>query len=160
CCDGGVFLNRAPRGSGEFASQNNGLACLCSNFIAQHPTDPNILFTGLQDNGTARTATGPIWSHVMGGDGGYCLINGARPNSVLAYANGTVYRSTTGGTTQNGWSPAWDFGWATMTQPIVGAPYKPSRPTDAKVVAVAAGSIVYISRDFATSWPMTFTIPD
>ena len=54
-CDGGVFLNRAPRADGQFASQNNGLACLCCNFMAQHPTDPNIIFTGLQDNGTART---------------------------------------------------------------------------------------------------------
>jgi len=160
CCDGGVFLNRAPRTNGEFASQNNGLACLCSNFIAQHPTDPNILFTGLQDNGTARTATGPIWSHVMGGDGGYCLINWAKPTSVLVYANGTVYRSTTGGTSEDGWSPAWNFGWATMTQPIVGPPYKPNRPADAKVVAVAAGSMVYVSRDFATTWPWTFTIPN
>src|SRR5262249_44120214 len=62
--DGGVFLNRDPTGSGEFAGQNAGLSCLCSNFIAQHPTDPGIVFTGLQDNGTARTPGGPIWTHV------------------------------------------------------------------------------------------------
>src|SRR5205807_10424474 len=65
-CDGGVFLNRDPRGSGQFASQNNGLACLCSNFLGQHPTDPGALFTGLQDNGTARTSGGPVWRHVCG----------------------------------------------------------------------------------------------
>jgi hypothetical protein len=157
-CDGGVFLNRAPRASGEFASQNNGLACLCSNFIAQHPTDPNILFTGLQDNGTARTAAGPIWSHVLGGDGGYCLINWANPNLVLIYANGVVYRSTSGGTSANGWAPVWQFGWATMTQPIVGAPYNPGTPADASLVAVAAGQEVYLSQDFASSWPITFAI--
>ena len=40
---------RDPKGTGEFVSQNNGLACLCSNFIAQHPTDPNVLFSGLQE---------------------------------------------------------------------------------------------------------------
>ena len=57
-CDGGVFLNRDPGGTGEFAGMNTGLSCLCSNFIAQHPTDPNILFTGLQDNGSARTPGG------------------------------------------------------------------------------------------------------
>jgi len=158
-CDGGVFLNRDPRGAGQFASQNDGLSCLCSNFIAQHPTDPNILFTGLQDNGTARTAAGPTWSHVSGGDGGYCLVNWANPNQVLVFANGTVYRSTTGGTTHNSWSMAWDFPWATMTQPIVGPPYNPATPGDAKYVAVGAGRSVFVSKNFATSWAMSLDLP-
>ena len=83
------LLNRAPRADGHFASQNTGLACLCSNFLGQHPTDPNIIFTGLQDNGTARTAAGPAWTHVMGGDGGYCIVNWSNPNQVLVYADGT-----------------------------------------------------------------------
>jgi photosystem II stability/assembly factor-like uncharacterized protein len=158
-CDGGLFINRDPTAQGEFASQNNGLSCLCSNFIAQHPTDPNILFTGLQDNGTARTASGSIWTHVSGGDGGYCLINWANPQQVLVFANGTVYRSTAGGTTHSSWSAAWDFPWATMTQPIVGAPYRPASPNDAKFVAVGAGQSVFVSRDFAASWEMSFDLP-
>lgn len=158
-CDGGVFLNRDPKGTGEFVSQNNGLACLCSNFIAQHPTDPNILFSGLQDNGTARTASGPIWTHVSGGDGGYCLINWNNPNQVLVYMNGVVYRSTTGGTSHAGWSPVWNFGWATMTQPIVGVPYNPSSPSSANLVAVGAGQLVYLSNNFASNWLSPITLP-
>jgi hypothetical protein len=79
----GPVSRSCPKSRGEFGSQNNGLACLCTNFIAQHPTDPNILFTGMQDNGTARTASGPIWTHVGGGDGGYCVINWANPDKVL-----------------------------------------------------------------------------
>lgn len=159
-CDGGVFLNRNPRDGGEFVGQNNGLACLCSNFIAQHPTDPNILFTGLQDNGTARTASGPIWTHVTGGDGGYCVINWDKPNLVLAYANGRVLRSTTGGTSHAGWMPVWAFGWATMTQPLVTVPYTPSTPASADIVAIGAGSLVYLSSDFAASWPQLIALPD
>lgn len=158
-CDGGVFLNRDPKGTGEFVSQNNGLACLCSNFIAQHPTDPNILFSGLQDNGTARTSSGPIWTHVSGGDGGYCLINWNTPNQVLVYMNGVVYRSTTGGTSHAGWTPVWSFGWATMTQPIVGAPYNPSSPASADLVAVGAGQLVYLSNNFASTWLSPITLP-
>lgn len=158
-CDGGVFLNRDPRGSGEFASQNNGLSCLCSNFLAQHPTDPNVLFTGLQDNGTARTPGGPIWTHISGGDGGYCLVNWNDPNQVLAFANGRVFRSTTGATSHSEWSTVWEFPWATMTQPIVSAPFNTANPTDAGIVAVGAGQLVFISEDFAASWPMDFTIP-
>ena len=152
-CDGGVFLNRNPRGNGRFASQNNGLACLCSNFIGQHPTDPNILFSGLQDNGTARTGSGPIWTHVTGGDGGYCVVNWNNPDRVLVFANGTVYRSTSGGASHGGWTAVWDFGWASMTQPVVAAPFNPQRPADADIVAVGAGNRVFVSRNFATSWP-------
>lgn len=158
-CDGGVFLNRDPQGTGEFASQNNGLACLCSNFLAQHPTDPNILFSGLQDNGTARTAAGPIWSHISYGDGGYCLVNWADPKLVLVFANGTVHRSTSGGTSHGSWSAQWNFPWATMTQPIVGAPFAPGSPADAGLVAVGAGQDIFVSENFAASWPMSFTIP-
>lgn len=158
-CDGGVFLNRAPRQSGQFASQNNGLSCLCSNFLGQHPTDPNILFTGLQDNGTACTAAGATWTHVMGGDGGYCVVNWANPQQVLVYANGTVYRSSNGGQSADGWSSVWDFGWATMTQPVVTPPYNPAQPQDADTVAVGAGSDVYVSRDFASTWAKPFTLP-
>jgi hypothetical protein len=158
-CDGGVFLNRNPRGTGEFGSQNNGLACLCCNFIGQHPTDPNILFTGLQDNGTAHTASGPIWTHVFGGDGGYCLVNWQNPKRVLVFANGVVYRSTTGGATHAGWSQVWNFGWASMTQPIVGLPYDPAHPADAELVAIGAGATVYISTNFATSWGASFSLP-
>lgn len=158
-CDGGVFLNRNPRRDGRFSSRNNGLACLCANFIAQHPTDPSILFTGLQDNGTAHTAAGPIWTHVSGGDGGYCLINWANPKQVLVFANGRVLRSTTGGTSDSSWSSAWNFPWATMTQPIVGLPYNPQQPADATLVAVAAGTSIFLSTDFAASWSTEILLP-
>jgi hypothetical protein len=158
-CDGGVFLNRDVKGTGEFVSQNNGLSCLCCNFIGQHPTDPNILFTGLQDNGTARTASGPIWTHVQGGDGGYCVVNWANPNLVLVFANGTVYRSTSGGTSESSWSSAKNFPWYTMTQPIVTPRYNPANPTDANLVALGDGPTVLLSQDFANTWPVQFTLP-
>ena len=158
-CDGGVFLNRNPQGGGQFAGQNNGLACLNCNFIGQHPTDPHVIFSGLQDNGTARTAAGPIWKHVWWGDGGYCLVNWNDPDKVLVFMNGKVFRSTTGGASHNDWSPVWAFGWATMTQPIVGAPFDSMNPDSADLVAVAAGNIVYVSEDFAATWAMDFTIP-
>jgi hypothetical protein len=150
--DGGVFLNRAPRAGGDFAGVNAGLACLCSNFIAQHPTDPNVMFTGLQDNGTARTGGGPLWTHVNYGDGGYCLVHWNDPQRVLSFANGTVYRSDSGGATHGDWKVTWNFGWATMTQPIVTTPVNAKKTADADLVAVGAGADVYVSRDFTNSW--------
>lgn len=157
--DGGLFLNRDPRDTGEFASQNDGLSCLCCNFIGQHPTDPSILFTGLQDNGTARSSHGAVWNHVNYGDGGYCLVNWGDPDQVLVFANGTVYRSTDGGSTHESWSASWDFPWATMTQPIVGTPFDEENPDDADYVAVGAGRQIFVSRNFAESWPMTIVLP-
>lgn len=157
-CDGGMFLNRAPRTVGQFAGMNSGLSCLCSNFIGQHPTDPGVIFTGLQDNGTARTGGGPAWTHVNYGDGGYCLVHWNDPSRVLSFVNGRVFRSTTGGQTHNDWVQVWNFGWATMTQPIVSAPFNPNSPSDADWVAVGAGDRVFISRNFATSWPTSMRL--
>ena len=160
-CDGGVFLNRDPHGTGQFASQNTGLASLCSNFIAQHPTDPGVLFSGLQDNGTARTGGDPMWRHVNYGDGGYCAVNWADPLKVLVFSNGTVSRSTTGGDSHDAWGQRWKFPWATMTQPICTPPRDVADPGAADVVAVAAGTQVSVSDDFAGSWPATggFVLP-
>ena len=149
--DGGVFVNRAPRTSSNFSARNNGLACLCTNFFAQHPTDPGILFCGLQDNGTARTAGGSIWTHVNGGDGGYCLISWADPQQVLVFANGTVYRATDGGQGHDSWQET-EFDWAMMTEPIVGPPYDPQDPAAGRLVALGAGTEVWLSSDFGATW--------
>jgi hypothetical protein len=147
-----------PRRDGEFSGQNNGLACLNTNFLAQHPTDPSILFAGLQDNGTARTESGPIWTRVNSGDGGYCLINWANPDLVLVYANGFVLRSKTGGKSEASFTEELDFSAGQMTQPIVSPPFNPASPTDANLVAVGAGSAVAVSRDFAGSFPASLVI--
>ncbi len=150
--DGGVFLNRNPTGTGEFAGVNSGLSCLCTNFIAQHPTDPNIIFSGLQDNGTARTAGGSLWQHVNYGDGGYCLVNWNDPDKVLSFVNGRVYKSDNGGATHEDWVEAWNLTWATMTQPIVGPPMNAAVAAEADIIAVGAAQSVHVSRDFAVSW--------
>jgi hypothetical protein len=90
----------------------DSLVCAAISWL-NTPTDPNILLTGLQDNGTARTSGGAIWTHVNGGDGGYCVINWTNPNSVLSYANGHVDRSTTRGESEDSWSQDWEFAEST-----------------------------------------------
>jgi hypothetical protein len=151
-CDGGVFLNRDPRASGGFGSRNTGLACLCCTFFGQHPTDPNSLFVGLQDNGTARTRGGSVWKYVCSGDGGYCLVNWQNPKQALVFANGTIFRTTDGTRDTINW--AWtEFPWASMTEPIVGLPYNPGQPNEAKIVAFGSGQDVRLSDNFGASWP-------
>jgi photosystem II stability/assembly factor-like uncharacterized protein len=150
-CDGGLFLNRDPQGTGIFKACNNGLSCLCSNFFGQHPTDPGVLFCGLQDNGTARGASGGIWKSVNGGDGGYCLINWSDPQQVLVFANGSVYRATDGGQGHDSWTET-KFPWATMTEPMASPPYNPANASEASVVALGSGKSVHFSTDFGGSW--------
>ena len=158
-CDGGIFRNAAPRTNGTFEARNTGLACLCTNFFAQHPNDPKILLCGLQDNGTARSSALPVWTHVNFGDGGYCVINWADPNQVLVFANGTVYRATDGGQDHNSWQPQ-DFPWAMMTEPIVGTPFDPDHPENANLVGLATGQSVHLSTDFGATWsPQVVPVP-
>ncbi len=156
-CDGGVFLNMAPRTTDKFQSRNNGLACLCTNFFAQDPEDPATLLCGLQDNGTARSQGGLLWKHVNSGDGGYCIINWAKPDLVLSFANGSVYRATDGGQGNGSWDMH-SFPWGMMTEPIVTTPYNPSRPAEANVVALGAARELYISTDFGETWPTSPTL--
>ena len=156
-CDGGVFLNRAPRSNGIFNSCNTGLACLCTNFFAQHPTDPGILLCGLQDNGTARTSGTGIWKHVNSGDGGYCLINWQDPRQALVFANGRIYRASDGGIGANSWTER-EFPWAMMTEPIVGAPYDPAKPANGAIAAIGTGRDVHLSDDFGANWPVTVSV--
>jgi len=152
CCDGGVFVNAAPRTTDKFQSRNNGLACLCANYFSQDPTDPGTLLVGLQDNGTARTHGGSLWKHVNSGDGGYCLINWANPDLVLSFANGAVYRAEDGGTSDVSWDQ-FNFPWGMMTEPIVGTPYNPKSPSEANTVALGAARDVFVSTDFGATWP-------
>jgi photosystem II stability/assembly factor-like uncharacterized protein len=157
-CDGGIFLNRDPRNSDNFAPRNIGLACLCPTFFAQHPTDPGILLCGLQDNGTAYTSGGSVWNRVGPGDGGYCLINWADPQQVMVFADGDVYRSTSGGATFDAWQQPVEFPWATMTEPIVGTPYNPASTADAAIAAIGTGQSVFVSGDFGATWPQNASI--
>jgi hypothetical protein len=120
-----------------------------------------VLFCGLQDNGTARASGGAIWKHVYGGDGGYALINWADPKRVLIFANGSVLRATDGGQGHSSWRVSADrdeYGWSTMTEPIVAVPYDPAAPADANLVALGSGRNVHLSPDFGSSWPTTVAL--
>jgi hypothetical protein len=157
--DGGLFLNPDADGVGTFESRNTGLATLAANYFAQHPTEPAVLYTGLQDNGTAKCTGEMVWRHVLFADGGYCVVNWADPFRVLMYANGKVYRATDGGLDWSSWAnvtPATN--WLLMAEPLVSAPYHPGSPAEADIVALGAGPKVFVSSNFGTSWPAADTV--
>jgi hypothetical protein len=160
--DGGLFLNPDADGVGVFESRNTGLATLAANYFAQHPIEPAVIYTGLQDNGTAKCTGEMVWRHVLFADGGYCVVNWADPFRVLMYANGKVYRATDGGLNWPSWTNVTPpTQWLLMAEPLVSAPYHPGSPAEADIVALGAGPKVFVSADFASTWPVpdTVTLP-
>lgn len=100
--DGGVW--KSTDGGLTWLTQNNTtLRATQFQSIAVSPTDPDLSIGGTQDNGTEMMASGPAWSHVDDGDGGFAMIDQSTPatmyhtyfnqlNNLIGYA-----RSTTGG---------------------------------------------------------------
>ena len=157
--DGGLYVNTNPTAAGGFEHRNTGLTTLCTNFMAQHPLEPAVLYVGLQDNGTAKGTGEQVWRNVLFADGGYCVVNWNDPFRVLLFANGAVYRATDGGLDWTSWSTVTPSGaqWVTMACPLVGTPVNTANPTEANTIAYGAGTstntIIYFSADFGTTWP-------
>ena len=90
--DGGIYralngfsgLNTGScSGTNQFDDLNQNLGSM-TQFVSfsQHPTDPNTLLGGAQDNGSPATAvatTSLSWVNVLGGDGGYNAIDPGVP---------------------------------------------------------------------------------
>ena len=86
--DGGIYraLNGvsglytgACSGTNQFDDLNQNLGSM-TQFVSfsQHPSDPNTLLGGTQDNGspaTSQATTNMSWGNVLGGDGGYNAID-------------------------------------------------------------------------------------
>ncbi|HET7892055.1 MAG TPA: sialidase family protein [Candidatus Sulfotelmatobacter sp.] len=72
----------------EFEDLNQNLGSM-TQFVSfsQHPTDPNTLLGGTQDNGSPATGTATTslsWGNVLGGDGGYNAIDPDVPSNWYA----------------------------------------------------------------------------
>jgi photosystem II stability/assembly factor-like uncharacterized protein len=75
--DGGLF--RSTNGGQTWEQRNGNLATLQFVNIGVHPTNPNIVFGGLQDNAKAKY-DGTRWTGLDTGDGGYSEIDPFNPN--------------------------------------------------------------------------------
>ena len=95
--DGGMYralngfvglITGSCSGTNQFDDLNQNLGSM-TQFVgfSQHPTDPNTLLGGTQDNGSPATnqATSNLsWSNVLGGDGGYNAIDPTTPSNFYA----------------------------------------------------------------------------
>jgi photosystem II stability/assembly factor-like uncharacterized protein len=80
--DGGVFSS--TDGGDTWTSRNYGLAIsMYYPGISQHPTDPNVVLGGLQDNGSLLANGTQVSNGVQpGGDGGFAAINYSSPSTI------------------------------------------------------------------------------
>ncbi|HWQ32313.1 MAG TPA: hypothetical protein VNQ79_05475 [Blastocatellia bacterium] len=81
--DGGVWrTDNATADTVAWTSLNRSLNLTQFQSVALHPTDPNLLIGGTQDNGTNRYNGQPEWFQARGGDGGFALIDQSNPQVI------------------------------------------------------------------------------
>jgi uncharacterized protein (TIGR03437 family) len=81
--DGGVWRSdNATAALIRWQNLNLGLNIAQFQGLALHPSDPNFLLGGTQDNGSLRFTNNPAWTTVAGGDGGAAVIDQSNPTTV------------------------------------------------------------------------------
>ncbi|HRF59553.1 MAG TPA: hypothetical protein PLH94_06500 [Fimbriimonadaceae bacterium] len=108
--DGGIFRFTYAPGTNtwsyNYLSANLGVTQFYRS--AHHPTNPNIMLGGTQDNATPF-ANGNLatWDNVGGGDGGFCAIDATNP--AIQYAEAQflyLYRTTNSWVSSSGIAPS------------------------------------------------------
>lgn len=81
--DGGVWRSDTAKAQTiTWVNLNQTINTVQFQGVALHPTNPDFLVGGTQDNGTNRFTGNAAWTRVFGGDGGFALIDQAKPNIV------------------------------------------------------------------------------
>lgn len=97
--DGGLF--KTTNNGTSWTDLSNNLAIAQQYRIGQSTSNPSLIVSGHQDNGT-NLYNGSSWSSIYGGDGMDCFIDRTNNNTIIAsYVYGEHYRSTDGG---NNWT--------------------------------------------------------
>src|SRR6266487_2591488 len=98
--DGGIYRLNDPTVV-SWANLNGDLNTIQFQGIGLHPTNPNIVIGGSQDNGTELYTGALLWTETDGGDGGlarFSLTNGSRvyhQAPVQSFGNGNFFRRST-----------------------------------------------------------------
>jgi photosystem II stability/assembly factor-like uncharacterized protein len=102
--DGGVYAS--TDGGDSWVSRSSGLVIsMYYPGISQHPTAPNVVLGGLQDNGSLLSNGTTLFDAVSGGDGGFTAINYASPTVTWTTcqwsttSGACIYRHSSTGTT-------------------------------------------------------------
>lgn len=139
--DGGVFTTANGGSTWTDRSGNLSIAQLYGIGISQ--SNPNLIISGHQDNGTNLTTNLSTWSEINGGDGMLCFIDRTNDNRMFSSIyNGDLYRSTDGGANFTNIYTVSGGGWVTpwMQDPVTAT------------TLYAGGTNVVRSTNSGTSW--------
>lgn len=167
-CDGGAFFtNRAKANGIIFEPRNAGLQIITHNYMGLSAKEEEYFFVCGQDSGTMRYFGDDIWLHSFTGDGGYCIVNWAKDNEVIAtYTNNSGFKSTNGGTrpakgvgySVTDWSvPLTQSGGNDREQvlfyaPLVGVPYVNGLNVEKSEIIAFGTQRPWISTNFGDTW--------
>lgn len=103
-CDGGIYKYDLEEDIAY--SWNQGLETFQFYRMGSHPSNPDAMIAGSQDNGTMMTWNGEdSWTMVITGDGMECFFDRANPDNKIYSARpyGQLMRSEDGGATFSTW---------------------------------------------------------
>lgn len=139
--DGGVYLRNTT--ANTWANISSNLAIAQPYGLGLSGTNTTTILSGHQDNGTNLTTNVASWKRVSGGDGMICFIDRTNDNNLfMTYQNGSLRRSTNGGTSSTDLYSVPNGAWVT--------PYIQDPVTAATLYA--GGYEVYKSTDNGTTW--------
>ena len=144
-CDGGAY--KSTNGGASFFHVNNGINTIQFARLASHPTNPNVLYGGAQDNGNFRTVNkgATEWLFVGTGDGMECFVDYSNPDRVfMSTQTGSLKRSTNGGVNWSGILSGYSntAGMAPFWQ----------HPTESNKIYAALDRSIYMSSNSGTNW--------
>lgn len=112
--DGGIFKT-SDFGS-SWVDLSEGLQISQFYKIAVSTTDPDLILTASQDNGTNLFTSNNIYKHLLGGDGNMALIDYSNDQIMYsAYPGGAFQKSTDGGTSFSDFTSGIDESGAWVT---------------------------------------------
>lgn len=139
--DGGVFST--SNGGSTWSDNSSNLSNAEIYSIGLSASNPNLIISGHQDNGTNLTTNQSTWKEVNGGDGFVCFMD--RTSDLNAYSSiyyGQLYKSTDGGSNFNNIYNVDSAGWVTPWL------QDPNTPT----TIYAAGRQIAKSTNSGSSW--------
>jgi photosystem II stability/assembly factor-like uncharacterized protein len=99
-CDGGIYKSTDTGVS--WTHLNNDINTIQFYRVSSHPTDPDILYGGAQDNGNFSTSDrgATDWEFETSGDGMESFVDYANPNNIYVSTQfGNLIKSSNGGST-------------------------------------------------------------
>ena len=154
-CDGGVF--KSTDSGASFFAMNTDINTIQSYRVASHTSNPDILYTGAQDNGFVSThdrGATPYKLELLG-DGTECFVDYSNPDIIFfATIGGYFGRSANGGQS-----------WELLVDPVTLndssaflCPYW-QHPTNPEIIYGCLKQKLYKSTDKGLSWAYTTTSP-